>query len=41
VLSVKEGGWGGKLLAVALTAAFAVMLWISLSYHLIGITGEY
>jgi CubicO group peptidase (beta-lactamase class C family) len=41
VISLKEGRWPGKLLAVALVAAFTVMLWISLSYHLIGITGEY
>jgi hypothetical protein len=40
-LCLKDGRWAAKLLAVALTAAFAVMLWISLSYHLIGVTGEY
>jgi L-alanine-DL-glutamate epimerase-like enolase superfamily enzyme len=32
---------GARLFAIALTAAFAVALWISLNYHLIGITGEY
>ena len=41
MLSLKEGRWGAKLLAIALTGAFAVMLWISMSYHLIGISGEY
>ena len=41
VLVLKDGRWGAKLFAAALTAAFVVMLWISLSYHLIGITGEY
>jgi len=40
-LFLKEGGWLRRLFAVSLTAAFAVMLWISLSYHLIGISGEY
>jgi CubicO group peptidase (beta-lactamase class C family) len=38
---LKDGGWIGKLYAIALAAAFSVMLWISLSYHLIGISGEY
>jgi CubicO group peptidase (beta-lactamase class C family) len=41
ILTLKEGGWAAKLFATVLTAAFAVLLWISLSYHLIGITGEY
>jgi CubicO group peptidase (beta-lactamase class C family) len=41
VLFLKDGGWGARLFAIALTAAFAVALWISLNYHLIGITGEY
>jgi CubicO group peptidase (beta-lactamase class C family) len=41
LLVVKEGGWIAKLNAIALTAAFAVMLWISLSYHLIGISGNF
>jgi CubicO group peptidase (beta-lactamase class C family) len=40
-LFLKEGGWLSKLFAASLAAAFAVMLWISLSYHLIGISGEY
>jgi CubicO group peptidase (beta-lactamase class C family) len=40
-LCFKEGGWVAKLYALSLTAAFAVMLWISLSYHLIGVSGEY
>ena len=40
-LCLKERGWAAKLFALSMTAAFAVMLWISLSYHLIGISGEY
>jgi hypothetical protein len=40
-LFLKEGGWLSKLFAASLAAAFAVMLWIALSYHLIGISGEY
>jgi CubicO group peptidase (beta-lactamase class C family) len=40
-LFLKQGGWLSKLYAISLAAAFAVMLWISLSYHLIGISGEY
>jgi CubicO group peptidase (beta-lactamase class C family) len=40
-LFLRDGRWGGKLFALALAAAFAVMLSISLSYHLIGISGEY
>jgi CubicO group peptidase (beta-lactamase class C family) len=41
ILALKSGGWADKSFATALTAAFAVMFWISLSYHLIGISGEY
>ena len=41
VLVFRGGRWPAKLHAVALAAAFAVMLWISLSYHLIGVTGHY
>jgi CubicO group peptidase (beta-lactamase class C family) len=40
-LFFREGGWGTRLFAITLTAAFCFMLWISLSYHLIGMTGEY
>jgi hypothetical protein len=40
-LSLKQDRWPGKLFAVGLTAAFAVMLWISLNYHLIGFSGQY
>jgi CubicO group peptidase (beta-lactamase class C family) len=38
---LKDGGWIARLYAIALTAAFSVMLWISLGYHLIGFSGEY
>jgi CubicO group peptidase (beta-lactamase class C family) len=41
LLVFKDGGWIAKLYAIALAAAFAVMLWISLSYHLIGINGNF
>ena len=43
VLAFKSGGasWFGRLFAALLVAAFAVMLWIGLSYHLIGISGQY
>ena len=41
LLVIQEGGWIAKLYAIALTAAFAVMFWISLSYHLIGISGNF
>ena len=41
LLVFKDGGWIAKLYATALTAAFAVMLWISLSYRLIGINGNF
>lgn len=41
MLVLKAPGWVAKLYAIALTAAFAVMLWIALNYHLIGITGQY
>jgi hypothetical protein len=33
--------WAVKLYAFALAAAFTVMLWVALSYHLIGISGAY
>ncbi|HEY5006426.1 MAG TPA: serine hydrolase domain-containing protein [Caulobacteraceae bacterium] len=33
--------WFAKLFAVLLAAAFAMMLWIALHYHLIGISGQY
>jgi hypothetical protein len=41
VLFFRDGDWGARLFALALTAAFVFMLWISLSYHLIGMSGEY
>jgi len=36
----EDGSWVSKLYAIAPTAAFAVMSWIFLGYHLIGITGQ-
>ena len=33
--------WGAKLFAVLVTVAFAFMLYIALTYHLIGFSGEY
>jgi hypothetical protein len=33
--------WGAKLFAVLVTVAFAFMLYIALTYHLIGLSGEY
>jgi hypothetical protein len=41
VLVFKDAGRVAKAYATALSVAFAVMLWISLSYHLIGISGHY
>jgi CubicO group peptidase (beta-lactamase class C family) len=35
------GAWGAKVFAVLAIAAFGVMLWIALAYHLIGVSGEY
>jgi hypothetical protein len=33
--------WFARLFGVLLAASFAMMLWIALSYHLIGISGQY
>jgi hypothetical protein len=41
LLVFKDGGWIAKLYAIALAAAYSVMLWISLAYHLVGATGQY
>ena len=35
------GSWFSKLFAVLLTGAFAMMLWIGLHYHLIGLSSQY
>lgn len=42
-LTFRAGGasWFSKLYAVLLTAAFAMMLWIVLHYHLIGVSNQY
>ncbi len=37
----KSGTWFSRLYAVLLVIAFSVMLWIGLSYHLIGFSGQY
>jgi hypothetical protein len=42
VLTARSAGaWIAKAFAVVATAAFGFMLWIALTYHLIGISGEY
>ena len=35
------GAWGAKPFAVLVTVAFAFVLYIALTYHLIGFSGEY
>jgi hypothetical protein len=37
----QKAGWSARIFAMLLLAAFAFMLWIALTYHLIGFSGEY
>jgi CubicO group peptidase (beta-lactamase class C family) len=37
----QKAGWSARIFAVLLLAAFGFMLWIALTYHLIGFSGEY
>jgi hypothetical protein len=42
ILAIRTpGAWLAKLFAVLATLAFAMMLWIALTYHLIGVSGQY
>ncbi|HEX4198099.1 MAG TPA: serine hydrolase domain-containing protein [Caulobacteraceae bacterium] len=37
----RQASWFARLYGVLLTAAFGMMLWIALHYHLIGVSGQY